>query len=178
MTQVEMRRDLNFLSCYVSNNLAPESIIEKSKHLKVSLQNSGHHFAPSFQDISLNFLKESIHLEYLVRNGNCLAEMKYRIYRFGDIINYVDFEEQTNDHFFLPKIRNYLKIAEKIINGKELLWTDVEMFLFYSKWPRECFRIVGDTYRFVNVRGQGNGNSYSVDSVLAIKKYILFRIGE
>lgn len=104
--------------------------------------------------------------------------MKYRIYRFGDVVNYVDFEEQTNDHFFLPKIRNYLKIVEKIINERELLWTDVEMFLFYSKWPRECFRIVGDTYRFVNVRGQGNGNSYSVDSVLAIKKYILFRIGE
>lgn len=123
----------------------------------------------------LDYRYQHSQTKYLVKNNHSLEEMKWRIWKYGDIFNFIDFTSQTRDKFFLPRIRNLQKILKKIIAGQTLVWTERNLFLEYTKFPSKCFKCVGYEFQFVPVL-IGN-DPYTVHSCQYINKHIELRIG-
>lgn len=124
----------------------------------------------------LDYRYQHSQTKYLVKNNHSLEEMKWRIWKYGDIFNYIDFTSQTKDKFFLPRIRNLQPILKKIIAGQTLVWTERDLFLEYTKFPKKCFKGCGCVFQFVPII-IGN-DSYTVHSCQYINKHIELRIGE
>lgn len=114
-------------------------------------------------------------LKYLVRNRNSLAEIRWRILKFGDIYNYIDYTSQSHDMSFLPRIRNLQKILRKILNKESLVWTERDLFLEYTKFPRACFKSLSGEYKFVSV--VVDEIPFTTETVSNIETHINLRIG-
>jgi len=174
-SEQSLKADLSSIGCYLAVSLN-EPNFKKYKAIKGFVEDMSSFLVVDYTNSGFDYFEEHERLKYLVRNHNNRSEIKYRIGMYGNIYNFVDYQNQTSDKCFNYKIKNILKIVNKILSNRDLLWTDVELFLTYSKWPKESFKQTDSIY-FKFVPYENDEFFYTKHSVEAIKKFIQFRLG-